>query len=378
MRGQNEVTPVEMVACVDLVEKTQCPKKARALLDLLGKNPGHFDRSLVDGSTVRDFMMNKRCIPCKQSPPEYYPPDIEWRGNTSSRLTTPREILIETKQAVLISGASKSFISQQDVMLSTAFTLFGKTCHTPLISEVIAQIEHCVKYATDRTEQDVTDIIPMLKEIYAFLKEGWQSDPNVRDCILDRVKCCVWNGNGFSEPSKMCSGNLPFDLAPYMASIPQATFAFKDLFEALGVNRNIDTSSEALVEILLEILLEIKTKCDAPGANATFKQKQRQLVLQILHHLHAVGELSEEARVRLLIPSHRGECHLIPVDESAYLDRDWLRQSTDDEEMDDDEDFTLIHSDISNGPCNIPSSPACQSTSSRFRGIPGLHTSWAA
>eukprot|EP00057_Strongylocentrotus_purpuratus_P022687 XP_011677161.1 PREDICTED: sacsin-like [Strongylocentrotus purpuratus] len=347
MRGPNEVTPVEMVACVDLVEKTQCPKKVRALLDLLGKNPCHFDRSLVDGSTVRDVMMNKRCIPCKQSPPEYYPPGIEWHGNTSSRLTTPREILIETKQAVLISGASKSFISQQDLMFSTAFTLFGITCHTPLISDVIAQIEHCVKYATNRTEQDVTDIIPMLKEIYAFLKEGWQSDPNVRDCILDRVKCCVWNGKGFSEPSKMCSGNLPFDLAPYMASIPQATLAFKDLFEALGVNRNIDTNSEALVEILLEILPEIKTKCDAPGAYATFKQKQRQLVLQILHHLHAVGELSEEARVRLLIPSHRGECHLIPVDESAYLDRDWLRQSTDDEEMDDDEDFTLIHSDIS-------------------------------
>eukprot|EP00057_Strongylocentrotus_purpuratus_P028463 XP_011682937.1 PREDICTED: sacsin-like [Strongylocentrotus purpuratus] len=182
MRGQNEVTPVEMVECVDLVEKTQCPKKARALLDLLGKNPGHFDRSLVDGSTVRDFMMNKRCIPCKQSPPEYYPPDIEWCGNTSSRLTTPQEILIETKQAVLISGASQSFIVS----------------------------------------------------------------------------------------NKM-----------------------------------------------------------------------------ILHHLNATGELSEEARVRLFVPSQRGECHLIPVDESAYVDREWLRQSTDDEEMDDDEDFTLIHSDIS-------------------------------
>ena len=343
MRGPNEVTPVEMVACVDLVEKTQCLKKARALLDLLGKNPGHFDRSLVDGSTVRDFMMNKRCIPCKQSPPEYYPPGIEWRGNTSSRLTTPREILIETKQAVLMSGASKSFISQQDVLFSTAFTLLGITCHTPVISDVIAQIEHCVKYATYRTEQDVTDIIPMLKEIYAFLRKEWQRDSNVRNCILDRVKCCVWNGNGFSEPSKMCTGNLPFDLAPYMASIPQATCAFKDLFEALGVKRNIDTNSEALVEILHEI----KSKCDVLGANVTFQQRQRQLVLQILHHLHATGELSKEARVRLLVPSQRGECHLIPVDESAYVDREWLRQSTDNEEMDDDDDFTLIHSDIS-------------------------------
>ncbi|XP_030840850.1 sacsin-like [Strongylocentrotus purpuratus] len=343
MRGPNEVTPVEMVECVDLVEKTQCPKKARALFDLLGKNPGHFDRSLADGSTVRDFMMNKRCIPCKQSPPEYYPPDFEWRGNTPSCLTTPQEILIETKQAVLMSGASKSFISQQDVLFSTAFTLLGITCHTPVISDVIAQIEHCVKYATYRTEQDVTDIIPMLKEIYAFLRKEWQRDSNVRNYILDRVKCCVWNGNGFSEPSKMCTGNLPFDLAPYMASIPQATCAFKDLFEALGVKRNIDTNSEALVEIQHEI----KSKCDVLGANVTFQQRQRQLVLQILHHLHATGELSKEARVRLLVPSQRGECHLIPVDESAYVDREWLRQSTDNEEMDDDDDFTLIHSDIS-------------------------------
>ena len=98
----------------------------------------------------------------------------------------------------------------------------------------------------------------------------------------------------------------------------------------------------------LTYCMRSRKRCDDSENDVAFQQgQQRQLVLQILHHLRAEEELSEEAVLRLLVPSEKGECDLIPVDESAYVDRDWLRQSTDNEEMDDDEDFTLIHSDIS-------------------------------
>ncbi|XP_063961226.1 sacsin-like [Lytechinus pictus] len=343
MRGQSKVTPVEIVSCVDRIEKLQSPEMARALLELLENNPIHLNGILQNGKTVREVVMNKQCIPCRQSPPEHYPLDIEWHGKISSRLTTPQEILIESKEATLSSGASKPFVSQsQQDLFSKAFSELGITSQNPVIEDVLTQLEHCVKYARERTGRDVSDIIPMLKAIYGFVNEELQHNSRVRNLILDRVKCCVWNGSGFSEPSKMCTGGLPFDLAPYMASIPKSACMFKDLFESLGVKRNMDTNAEALVEILHEI----KRECNSTGVSKSFQQRQRQLVLQILHHLHASAELTEDARLQLLIPSKRGECHLIPVEDSAYIDREWLRQSTENEEMDDDENFTLIHSDI--------------------------------
>ena len=338
MRGPSEVTSSELITCVEMVDESQSPEKARTLLELLKSNQSLLERSVID------HMKQKQCIPCRQSPPEFYPSAFEWYGNLSTRLSTPHEILREKKLAVLTCGASKCFTSQEDESrFSTVYTKIGMNIPSPIISDVMTQLDHCVRYAEDRTGEDVTDIVPMLKEIYSFLMEAWRQDKNTKNLILNRAKVCIWNGSGFSEPSKMCAVKLPFQLAPYMASIPQSTIAFADLFEALGVEQNMAANSNALVDILHEI----KKRCDDSKTDVAFQQGQRQLVLQILHHLHAAGELSEEARARLLVPSQRGECHLIPVDESAYLDRDWLRQSTDDEEIDDDEDFTLIHSDIS-------------------------------
>ncbi|XP_041473876.1 sacsin-like [Lytechinus variegatus] len=339
MRRQCEVSSSELIACVDMIEESQDPDKSLLLLELLSNNPGLLSTYVID------HMKRKKCIPCRQSPPEHYPIDIEWHGKSSSRLATPQEILIESKQAALSSGASKSFVSEQD-LFSKVFIELGITSQKPVIEDVITQLEHCVEYARERTGRDVSDIIPMLKAIYGFfnkeLELELEHDSHVRNLILDRVKCCVWNGSGFSEPSKMCTGGLPFDLAPYMASIPKSACVFKDLFERLGVKRNMDTNAEALVEILHDI----KRECNSTGVSKSFQQRQRQLVLQILHHLHASAELTEDARLQLLIPSKRGECHLIPVEDSAYVDREWLRQSTENEEMDDDENFTLIHSDI--------------------------------
>ncbi|XP_030840846.1 sacsin-like [Strongylocentrotus purpuratus] len=338
MREPSEVTSSELITCVEMVDESQNPEKARTLLELLTSNQSLLERSVIDR------MKQKQCIPCRQSHPEYYPSAIEWYGKRSTRLSTPREILREKKLDVLICGASRCFTSQEDESrFSSVYTKIGMNIPSPIISDVMTQLDHCVRYAEDRTGEDVTDIVPMLKEIYSFLMESWRQDKNIKNLILNRAKVCIWNGSGFSEPSKMCVVEPPFHLAPYMASIPPSTIAFADLFEALGVEKNMAANSNALVDILHEI----KKRCDDSENDVAFQQGQRQLVLQILHHLRAEEELSEEAVLRLLVPSRKGECRLIPVDESAYVDRDWLRQSTDNEEMDDDEDFTLIHSDIS-------------------------------
>ncbi|XP_030840841.1 sacsin-like [Strongylocentrotus purpuratus] len=338
MRGPSEVTSSELITCVEMVDESQSPEKARTLLELLTSNQSLLEKSVID------HMKQKQCIPCRQSPPEYYPSAFEWYGNRSTRLSTPHEILREKKQAVLTCGASKCFTSQEDESrFSTVYTNIGINIPSPIISDVMTQLEHCVRYAEDRTGEDVTDIVPMLREIYSFLMEAWRQDKNTKNLILNRTKVCIWNGSGFSEPSKMCVVEPPFHLAPYMASIPLSTIAFADLFEALGVEKNMAANSNALVDILHEI----KKRCDDSETDVAFQQGQRQLVLQILQHLRAEEELSEEAVLRLLVPSQKGECHLIPVDESAYVDREWLRKSTDNEEMDDGEDFTLINSDIS-------------------------------
>ncbi|XP_063961228.1 LOW QUALITY PROTEIN: sacsin-like [Lytechinus pictus] len=338
MRGQSGVSSSELNACVDMIEESQSPDKSHLLLELLSKSPDLLCTSVID------HMKQKECIPCRQSPPEYYPSAIEWYGNSTSRLSTPTETLREMKSAVLMCGASKRFCSHADwSRFSEVFTKLGMYTPSLLLTEVVAQLEYCVKYTKDRTGEDTSDIVPMLKEIYSFFMQEMHEHVNIKDLILNQVESCIWNGSGFSEPSRICTRKLPFDLYPYMVSIPKATSAFGELFEVLGVQTDMMANSCALVDILYEI----KEACEGEEIDEVFQQGQLQLVLQILNHLQAAGDLSEDARLRLLVPSQKGKCHLIPVEKGAYVDRDWLRQSTDSENLDDDEDFTLVHSNIS-------------------------------
>ena len=339
MRTQKNITPDEVISCVDMIEEEDSSEKATALLHLLTNNQNLVGKYPTNGyCSVAEYMTKKKCIPSRRCPPEYYPQGFTWLAENEGCLSKPNETLIESKEFVSQSGAVVHFVDQQvGNQHSHILSKLGLRANRPTLHNVIAQLKECVKYA-DEDVQDQFEITGMMKDIYDFLNECRREDKTVKEMILHEVDICIWNGSTFTEPTRMCTGDLPFDLSPYMTSIPKSMTKYSNFFEALGVRARAETNDEALVAVLHEIREDCESK-----ESVIFLREKRLLVLRILQQLQINGSIPDEVRDRLLVPAHDSECRLIPVDESAYLDRDWLSQ----DDFDDDEDFALIHPCVS-------------------------------
>ena len=348
---------MRLSSCVDRIEEEDSSEKATALLHLLTNNQNLFEKYPTNRCcSIAEYMTKKKCIPSRRCPPDYYPQGFTWLAKNEGCLSKPNETLIESKEFVSQSGAVVHFVDPEvGNQHSHILSKLGLGANRPTLHNVIAQLKECVKYA-DEDVQDQSEITGMMKYIYDFLNECWREDKNVKEMILHEVGICIWNGSTFTEPSRMCTGDppfdLPFDLSPYMTSIPKSMVKYSSFFEALGVRARAETNDEALVAVLHEIREDCESK-----ESVIFLRGKRLLVLRILQQLQINGSIPDEVRDRLLVPAHDSECRLIPVDESAYLDRDWLSQ----DDFDDDEDFALIHPCVSKELGNIlagsPSEP---------------------
>ncbi|XP_071479501.1 sacsin-like [Diadema antillarum] len=64
--------------------------------------------------------------------------------------------------------------------------------------------------------------------------------------------------------------------------------------------------------------------------------------MQILKELHTIGELPQNMQNRILVPTEAEGCHLIPVTDSAFIDRPWLKSLVHEEQSEDGKTFTII------------------------------------
>ena len=342
MRKQCDVTPDEIMSCIDELTHNQNKDMALSLLQLLEQNTDFLGKLSSKEMTVAEYLKDQHCIPYEQHSPEYYPPDFHWYSDKGTPLSKPRDTLLQSKQDVFASGACVPFVKEQ--VFPKVFIYLGLHLHKPTLENVIKQFKECVAFAHNDSRQFMSEYIQMIKAIYSHIQEAWRREKDlVKEKVLTEIKLCVWNGSNFSEPNTMCTGELPLDLSPYMTCVPKELDCFKELFHSLGVKANAETNAGTLVSVLEDI----KKCCHKRDRNARFKKKQRLLALRILHELHASGDMPESLYDCLLVPVRNDECRLVPVSGSAFIDMNWLKQELDTDNLDDEESFTLIHPEIS-------------------------------
>ncbi|XP_071487726.1 sacsin-like [Diadema antillarum] len=339
MRAQDRVTADEAIICLDIVSESNTADFALCFLKFLANNR-HLMTSYSSRTscTVGAYMKNKRCIPYAQIQPSFYPRQLQWHHIPSSCLSTPNETLLLSRENSMLCGSVLPLAAAGNKLLPV-FSDLQMASKKPTLQIVIVQLRECVQLTQECREADVIELAPTVKIIYDFLLNEWREQG---DSVVDELKAIgpvIWNGEGFSNPRQMCINELPFDLSPYMTQIPPAMRKFAELFRAVGVILTVKTDAESMIDIMHEV----KASCDqSRGQDTAFHAKQLRLVMQILKQLQTIGELPKYLQDRILVPIEAGGCNLIPVAESAFVDKPWLKSDVNDEQYEEGETFTFV------------------------------------
>ena len=180
----------------------------------------------------------------------------------------------------------------------------------------------------------------ILHEIYSFLSRvGYQNISEVFQ--KTEIVNWVWNGDGFSSPNEVLSGDSAVDLAPYILPLPPEVKMFTDLFARFGVKSQSDST------VLLHVLYAIKEKYDVELSSLSVSEvcHDLQLSVGILNKL-AREELPPDIQEKIVLPVYFDDNKCLrfePVERCMYSeDSEWLMTDDENEDM----EYLYVHPDV--------------------------------
>ncbi|KAK6186977.1 hypothetical protein SNE40_006231 [Patella caerulea] len=304
-------------------------KISRALVDYLN----------TDGNRLKDdtiqLLSSLTWCPVLDNRPDNYPEKLEFAADDNTNLLKKPCELTHYDYVDLVGG--KQFIARKD--MPACLTKFLMDI-SKMTDSVIDQLLFVSKDYSETSVTEQSKFMTVLEHIYGFLTEH-------KIFTGMSQKRVVWTGpeGKFQSPEDVWLTKHQSDipLQPFMFSVPDTFYDFKDLFLGIGCK------SEQSNEVLLKTLHQIKDKHD--NLNQTHPQevvtKDLSLVLQIVNTLASSEEdVSQEILLPIFTKSD-DVLQLKPAQECTVCNRDWLSDLVSTSTAAETEPIYFIHRRIS-------------------------------
>ncbi|KAK6179094.1 hypothetical protein SNE40_011529 [Patella caerulea] len=268
------------------------------------------DENSMDVDTIKRLSTLTWC-PVLDNRPDGYPEKLEFAAEGHTNLLKKPCELIHYDYVYLVGG--KQFIARKDIPV----------CLTKFFMNILA-IEYSVTdqllfVSKDYSERSVTEqskFMAVLENIYGFLTKH-----KIYTGLSE--KRVIWTGSEgkFQIPENVWLNKKQTDipLDPYMFSLPDTFYDFKDWFLGIGCE------SEQSNEVLLKTLRQIKDKHDNENEHQPeVVTKDLSLVIQIVNTLvNSKEDVSQEILLPIFTESE-DVLQLKPAQECTVCNEDWL------------------------------------------------------
>ncbi|KAK6180312.1 hypothetical protein SNE40_012494 [Patella caerulea] len=304
-------------------------KISRALLEYLNT-----EGNRLKDDTIRLLSTLTWC-PVMENRPDGYPEKLEFAGERHTSLLKKPCELIHYDYVDLVGG--KQFIARKD--MPACLTKFLINIST-MTNSVIDQLLLVSKDYSERSVTEQSQFMKVLEHIYGFL---------TKHKIFTGMsqKRVVWTGSEgkFQSPEDVWVNKKQSDipLQPYMFSLPNTFYGFKDWFQGIGCE------SEQSNEVLLKTLHQIKDKHDNENENQPNEvvTNDLSLVIQIVNTLVRSKEDVSQLTLLPIFTKSDDVLQLKLAQECTVCNQDWLSDSASTSTQAEADQIYFIHKRIS-------------------------------
>ncbi|XP_031565981.1 sacsin-like [Actinia tenebrosa] len=329
--GQDALTIAKQIS--DMSEE-KASKRAAALLNFLNENFYLMDTEVVVDEesdlklTLKQALCRFQWLPVSKDPPGKYPSTMSW-FRSSQFLYSPSEMR-DMEGAFLVGSAMPIVHVPVNKKLKKAF---GWENPPPLMP-VLEQLKTAVKQwkGQDKKPHEVESLKfqTMLREIYDYLSSQNTLTEAIAALKSPSFGPWVWYGSGFALPNCVAfHSTCPFDLKPYLLTMPEEFRIYDDLMLGCGVRESF--GEENILDVLPAIYEARLMKKDRVDV-----KRDLYLVTEILHYATNTGKpLPDDLKKKVFVPIKTAGDTLClkPLHEVSYCDTN----------IQDDEDLSFLN-----------------------------------
>ena len=312
--------------------------KAVAVFKYLSLYPDLLNETVSPLGTLSVQLINQSrqyCwLPVASEPPDNYPSCLEWKGfQYQSCLASAN-----ANPLVIISGDLSSsdlplIVGSQAVFVKNSPSIFTQQLGSPpevLVPAIVSHFEEVIKNE-DSIPRNKLQEISIATYNYLQHYEGYCSHDTFKN-----IHSWVWIKKKFINPQKVAVESNPsieLKLEPFVYVLPRNLLPFKNLFIKCGINSEI-TSCQ-----ILDVLQSLQ---NTPHSEI-IANKAWSFVTTILEWLAEDTDRLSEGNVLVPVECDSPHPQLLPIEEVAYTDNEWLRNIASAL----DEKYNLVHPRVS-------------------------------
>ena len=312
--------------------------KAVAVMIYLFSHPQLLNETVSPQVTLSVQLINQSrqyCwLPVASEPPDNYLVCLGWKGSQfqsclASADASPLVIISED----LASSNLPLIVGSQAVFVKNSPSIFTQQLGSPpevLVPAIVSNFEEVIKNE---------DSIPhnKLQEIsiatYNYLQDY---EDYCNHDTFKNIHSWVWIKKKFINPQEVAvepNPSIELKLEPFVYVLPRNLLPFKNLFIKCGINSEI-TSSQ-----ILDVLQSLQ---NISHSEITAK-KAWSIVIAIIEWLAEDTDRLNEGNVLVPVECDSPYPQLLPIEEVAYTDNEWLCKIASAL----DEDYNLVHQKVS-------------------------------
>ena len=336
MKNEPNITTRDFVRSAKQVSKLSRQQTARqkseAMLRYVNFHPMMLKKT-VDGQELGLLLMNIQWLTRLEHKAPTFPVSLPWWETKQGDECFFKPTELKSSALVNLIGTVKPVVELEPFDDVSEYFGWQKLC----VSDVALQLKNVISCYS---KGDKRYYLVILHDIYSFL--GSVSYQTISQVFQKtEIVNWVWNGDGFSSPNEVLSGDSPIDLAPYILPLPPEVKMFTDLFARFGVKSQIDST------VLLQVLNAIKEKYDVELSSLSVSEEchDLQLSVGILNKL-AREELPPDIQEKIVLPVYFDDNNCLrfePVERCMYSeDSEWLMTDDENEDM----EYVYVHPDV--------------------------------
>ena len=276
-------------------------------------------------------------IPILQQRPSDYPSSLEWYHEKS--LTSPSNVRLQKYYHLVGSVAPVNGFKLSEDFAKMLGLL------DPDLDMVITHLNNIVR-CYDAQEKVMYHNIA--SSVYKYMSSFTADD--IKECLTrNNITEWIWNGVGFSGIQDVVIKTAPIELRPYLYPLSE------DIKFAEDMLIKLDVHEEIVVCDLVRVIQKLGPYHESLSNPSLYTaNKCRQLINDILDYMITTFDKSliEAAVDELLLPIDDGDIFsLKPLRICCYVDNDWTSKGLCREDIDDDEDYFLVHPCIAVSVC---------------------------
>ena len=315
----NTAKKIKLLHSEKILNTAEATSKSKAVVQQLGNLQKENEISEKHFEIIQQIAFLK----ILKDSPSNYPKNLCWHGKTvRAEFVSPKECRPSDLKNLI---SSTMVVCDLKVSFHSLKLLFG---WISVPDDLMIQHLKNISCLDTRilSSQEKTQIKRMSEDIYRYISA--EKNPKTVLNNLNKLKFFdwIWNGESFSNSSKVFLNLHSLDLRPHFFPIPEEFSSFHKLFKATGA-RNSFTEEDLVV-----ILEKIKDKSESEKQSSN-NEKELKTIIDILEWISKKKESLKKLQDRISVPiqgTNFQQVLLKPLNECMYLDT-FLEETCSDE-----------------------------------------------